>query len=58
MKVYKKSNSFSEFISNEEQEIIKIKKKITNALLNFQKIYENKINIKKKIIIDKIISEF
>ena len=58
MEVYKKSNSFSEFRSNEEQEIIEIKKKITNALLNFQKIYENKINIKKKIIIDKIISEF
>ena len=58
MEVYKKSNSFSEFRSNEKQEIIEIKKKITNALLNFQKIYENKINIKKKIIIDKIISEF
>lgn len=58
MKVYKKSNSFSEFRSNEEQEIIEIKKKITNALLNFQKINENKINNKKKIIIDKIISEF
>ena len=48
MKVYKKSNSFSEFRSNEDQEIIEIKKKITNALLNFQKINENKIDNKKK----------
>ena len=49
MKVYKKSNSFPEFRSNEEQEIIEIKK-ITNALLNFQKINENKINSKKKLL--------
>ena len=57
MEVYKKSNSFSEFRSNDDLEIIKIKGKLINALLNFQEKYEDEINNKKKLIIEKIISE-
>lgn len=57
MKVYKKSNSFSEFRTNESQELIKIKENIINALLSFLKKKENEINIKKKSIINEIIRE-
>ncbi len=57
MKVYKKSNSFSEFRSNESRELIKIKENIINALISFLKKKENEINIKKKSIINEIIRE-